>query len=62
MILSRLLDDNWRRAVISDQEDLGLLLTGIFSSPLSAVLFLAVVLTVLSKIPFRRLSRPQPKV
>jgi len=62
VILSRLLDDNWRRAVISDQEDLGLLLTGIFSSPLSAVLFLAVVLTVLSKIPFRRLSRPQPKV
>jgi putative tricarboxylic transport membrane protein len=54
VILSRLLDDNWRRAVISDQEDLGLLLRGIVTSPLSLVLALSVVLIVLSKTPLWR--------
>lgn len=51
VILSRLLDDNWRRAIISDQESLGLLFKGIFTSPLSAVLFGTVVLIFFSKTP-----------
>lgn len=51
VILSRLLDDNWRRAIISEQESLLRLMTGIISSPLSLVLFSAVVLIILSKTP-----------
>lgn len=51
VIMSRLIDDNWRRAIISDQEDLGRLFSGIISSPLSLVLFTAVVLIFLSKTP-----------
>ena len=51
VIMSRLIDDNWRRAIISDQEDLGRLFSGIVSSPLSLVLFSAVVLIFLSKTP-----------
>ena len=56
VILSRLLDDNWRRAIISDQEDLGLLLTGIVTSPLSLTLFLAVLFIFLSKTPLWRMA------
>jgi putative tricarboxylic transport membrane protein len=51
VILSRLLDDNWRRAIISEQESLPKLMHGIVTSPLSLVLFLAVVLIFLSKTP-----------
>ena len=58
VILSRLLDDNWRRAIISDQEDLGLLMRGILTSPLSLVLFVSVVLIVLSKTPLWPRRRP----
>ncbi len=49
VILSRLLDDNWRRAIISDQESLWMLLKGTLASPLSLVLFVSVVLIFLSK-------------
>jgi putative tricarboxylic transport membrane protein len=51
VILSRLLDDNWRRAIISDQESLWQLLKGTLASPLSLVLFLSVVLIFVSKTP-----------
>jgi putative tricarboxylic transport membrane protein len=51
VILSRLLDDNWRRAIISDQESLPLLFKGILTSPLSLVLFASVVLIFVSKTP-----------
>lgn len=51
VILSRLLDDNWRRAIISEREDLGRFFWGIFSSPLSLVLFMAVVLIFVSQTP-----------
>ena len=51
VILSRLLDDNWRRAIISDQESLPRLLHGIVTSPLSLTLFLAVIVIFLSKTP-----------
>lgn len=35
VILSRLLDENWRRAIISDQESLGMFFGNLFQSPLS---------------------------
>ncbi len=51
VILSRLLDDNWRRAIISDQESLWMLLKGTLMSPLSLVLFSTVILIFVSKTP-----------
>ena len=62
VILSRLLDDNWRRAVISERDDLWQLLLGILYSPLSFALLFAVVLIFVSQTPLwswcsRRISR-----
>jgi putative tricarboxylic transport membrane protein len=54
VILARLLDDNWRRAIISDQESLWMLLKGTLASPLSATLLAAVVLILVSKTPLWR--------
>lgn len=51
VILSRLIDDNWRRAIISERESLAGLFNGIVTSPLSLVLFTAVVLIFLSSTP-----------
>jgi putative tricarboxylic transport membrane protein len=51
IILSRLMDDNWRRAIISEQESLPALFYGTMSSPLSAVLFITIVLILLSQTP-----------
>ncbi|MFV0302470.1 MAG: tripartite tricarboxylate transporter permease [Paracoccus sp. (in: a-proteobacteria)] len=51
VILSRLLDDNWRRAIISEREDLGRFFHGIVTSPLSLVLFLAVIFIFFSQTP-----------
>lgn len=51
VIMSRLLDDNWRRAIISEQEDLGRFFAGIFSSPLSLVLFVSAILIFVSQTP-----------
>ena len=49
VILSRLLDDNWRRAIISEQESLSALFLGIVKSPLSLVLFVSILFLLLSK-------------
>ncbi len=51
VILSRLLDDNWRRAIISEREDLGRFFHGVFTSPLSTVLFVSVILIFVSQTP-----------
>ncbi|MCA0873028.1 tripartite tricarboxylate transporter permease [Seohaeicola saemankumensis] len=51
VILSRLLDENWRRAIISEREDLGRFFEGIVTSPLSLVLFIAVILIFVSQTP-----------
>ncbi|MFT4794250.1 MAG: putative tricarboxylic transport membrane protein [Paracoccaceae bacterium] len=51
VILSRLLDENWRRAIISEREDLGRFFEGIYTSPLSLVLFSAVILIFVSQTP-----------
>ncbi|MEQ9329254.1 MAG: tripartite tricarboxylate transporter permease [Rhodospirillales bacterium] len=65
VILSRLIDENWRRAIISDQESLPRLFGGILTSPLSLVLFTAVIVIFLSQTPlwrmvFRRRSKEAP--
>lgn len=57
VILSRLLDDNWRRAIISSREDLGRFFEGILTSPLSLILFVAVVLIFVSQTPLWRIFR-----
>lgn len=54
VILSRLLDDNWRRAIISEREDLGRFFHGIVTSPLSLILFLAVIFIFFSQTPMWR--------
>ncbi|MDO5612688.1 MAG: tripartite tricarboxylate transporter permease [Paracoccus sp. (in: a-proteobacteria)] len=51
VILSRLLDENWRRAIISEQGSLASLFKGIVTSPLSLALFAAVVLIFVSQTP-----------
>ena len=51
VILSRLIDENWRRAIISEQESLPKLLGGIVSSPLSLALFLAVIAIFVTSTP-----------
>lgn len=57
VILSRLLDDNWRRAIISDLESPVRLMKGILTSPLSLVLFLAIVMILVVKTPLWRALR-----
>lgn len=54
VILSRLLDDNWRRAIISEREDLGRFFEGVLASPLSLTLFVAVILIFVSQTPIWR--------
>lgn len=51
VILSRLLDENWRRAIISEREDLGRFFEGIVTSPLSLVLFVAVIMVFVTQTP-----------
>ena len=58
VILSRLIDENWRRAIISERESLPDLMLGILTSPLSFVLFTAVMLIFVSQTPlWARLKR-----
>ncbi|RFC65989.1 C4-dicarboxylate ABC transporter permease [Fulvimarina endophytica] len=58
VILSRLLDDNWRRAIISERGSMTDFLMGVVTSPLSLVLLLSVVFIFASQTPawkrFRR--------
>ncbi len=51
VILSRLLDDNWRRAIISEREDIGRFFHGVVTSPLSLTLLAAVILIFVSQTP-----------
>lgn len=54
VILSRLIEDNWRRTMISAREDLGNLLFGFVSSPLSMTLFIVMLFLLLSQTRFFR--------
>ena len=49
VILSRLLDDNWRRAIISERESLPRFFEGVVTSPLSLILFISVILIFVSQ-------------
>ena len=63
VILSRLLDDNWRRAIISEREDLGRFFEGIISGPLSLVLFMSVILIFVSQTPiWKRIKKMFRKI
>ena len=57
VILSRLLDDNWRRAIITERESLWGFFEGIARSPLSSVLLLAVVFIFVGQTPLWRAVR-----
>lgn len=59
VILARLLDDNWRRAIISEQESVTGLLKGILLSPLSAVLLFSILFILISKTAFWKRPRGQ---
>ncbi len=61
VILSRLLDDNWRRAIISERESLGRFFEGVVTSPLSLVLFLAVVFIFISQTPLLGLIKSRTR-
>ena len=51
VILARLIDENWRRAILSEQDDLGSFFSSLFSSPLSIVLTLVVILIFFTNTP-----------
>jgi putative tricarboxylic transport membrane protein len=55
VILAPLIDQNWRRAVISVQEDPARLAAELVSTPISATLAAAIVLVLASRLPWRRL-------
>lgn len=51
VILSRLIDENWRRSIMSERGELDSLFSGIFTSPLSLVLFSSIILIFFSQTP-----------
>ncbi|MEM8854379.1 MAG: tripartite tricarboxylate transporter permease, partial [Pseudomonadota bacterium] len=57
VILSRLIDENWRRAIISERESLPDLFIGIVTHPVSLILFVAVVWIFFSQTPIWRRLR-----
>lgn len=61
VILSRLIDENWRRAIISERESLPDLFIGIVTHPVSLILFVAVVWIFFSQTPIWRRVRGRSK-
>jgi len=60
VILSRLIDDNWRRAIMSERGDLTNFFLNMISSPLSATLLLAIILILLSQTPiWKKVFKPK---
>ncbi|WP_417553093.1 tripartite tricarboxylate transporter permease [Marinomonas fungiae] len=51
VILSKLMDENWRRAILSERGDMEQFFANLFSSPLSCVLFAAIVLALFTQTP-----------
>lgn len=51
VILSHLMDENWRRAILSERDDLGAFWTNLFLSPLSVSLLLVIVFVAFSSTP-----------
>lgn len=60
LILSKLMDENWRRAILSERGDMTSFFTNLFASPLSCVLFAAIILALLSQTPvWQRWLKPK---
>ncbi|SHO54947.1 tripartite tricarboxylate transporter permease [Vibrio quintilis] len=61
VILSDLMDQNWRRAMLIEQDSLSSLLNGIVSSPVSCLLLGAIIFIIISQTPlwkkFRQLNK-----
>jgi len=57
VILRRLVDENWRRAIISERESLGDFFVNLFHSPLSIALFAVIVFAFLSQTPVMKLFK-----
>ena len=57
VILARLVDENWRRAIISERESLPDFFANLFSSPLSVALFTIIVLAVVTQTPLMKLIK-----
>jgi putative tricarboxylic transport membrane protein len=57
VILARLVDENWRRAIISERESLPDFFANLFSSPLSVALLSIIVLALISQTPVMRLFK-----
>ncbi len=51
IILSRLMDDNWRRAIISERDSVPAFMLNLVSSPLSLTLLLVIIFVILSQTP-----------
>ncbi|XAW89003.1 tripartite tricarboxylate transporter permease [Vibrio sp. CDRSL-10 TSBA] len=51
VILSDLMDQNWRRAMLSEQDNILSFIQGIFTSPISTVLAVVIALIYLSQTP-----------
>jgi putative tricarboxylic transport membrane protein len=57
VILSHLMDENWRRAILVERNDLGAFWANLFSSPLSLTLLFIIVFVALSSTPFWRILK-----
>lgn len=55
VILARLVDENWRRAIISERESLPDFFANLFASPLSVALFTIIVLAIVTQTPLMKL-------
>ncbi|WP_221801388.1 tripartite tricarboxylate transporter permease [Oceanobacter mangrovi] len=51
VILSRLIDENWRRAIMSERGEIDSLFVNLFASPLSVTLFCIICLVFISQTP-----------
>lgn len=57
VILARLVDENWRRAIISERESLPDFFANLFASPLSVALFTIIVLAIVTQTPLMKLIK-----
>ena len=57
VILSRLVDENWRRSIISERESLPDFFMNLFSSPLSVALLSVIVIAVVTQTPLMKLFK-----
>ncbi|WP_027998365.1 tripartite tricarboxylate transporter permease [Sinorhizobium arboris] len=57
IILSRLMDDNWRRAIISEQDSVPAFLNGVVTSPLSLGLLLVILFVLVGQTPLWKAFR-----